>query len=440
MTAFGGIKSLFFLALFQTLLMGQALTQSLYFPPIQGGNWDTLSPASLNWCPELIDSLYKKLEADDTRAFIVLVDGKIVLEKYFHGHEVSTPWYWASAGKSLTAFMVGLAQQQGLLSIHDSSSKYLGQGWTTCTPEQERAITIRHQLTMTTGLDDRVADIHCTDDTCLKYLVDPNTRWSYHNAPYTLLDGVLESATGKTLNLYVQQNLTAKTGITGLYFKSGYNNVFGSTARSMARFGLLMLNEGVWDGDTIMSDSVYFNDMINTSQTFNRSYGYLWWLNGKGSCMLPGFPMVINRSLFLSAPSDAYAALGKNGQILNVVPSKNMVIVRMGESPSSVDVPYLLNDEIWEYINRLPCNAQKTVGLDNTIRVYPNPGRQSIRVDSQMDLQKVRIYTASGETVMIQNKEGSQMDLNVDFLEVGLYFIEVEFLDGSKRTLKWMKN
>jgi len=91
--------------------------QSLYFPPLAGTTWDTISPLSLGWCPDKIDTLLNYLEDGNSKAFIVLVDGKIVIEKYFGTFTVDSPWYWASAGKSLTAFTVGIAQQEGYLLI-----------------------------------------------------------------------------------------------------------------------------------------------------------------------------------------------------------------------------------------------------------------------------------------------------------------------------------
>ena len=136
------------------LLPATAATQSLYFPPNSGNTWDTISPQSLGWCQPKIDSLYDFLELQNTKAFIVLKDGKIVLEQYFGTHTQNDPWYWASAGKTLTAFMTGIAQQEGFLSIDDTTSQYLGTGWTSCTQAQEEKITIRDQLSMTSGLND----------------------------------------------------------------------------------------------------------------------------------------------------------------------------------------------------------------------------------------------------------------------------------------------
>ena len=80
--------------------------QSTYFPLNNTGLWDTLPPSALGWCPARIDSLYALLDSNDTKAFILLKDGKIVLEKYFAGHSPNTLWRWASAGKTVTATLV----------------------------------------------------------------------------------------------------------------------------------------------------------------------------------------------------------------------------------------------------------------------------------------------------------------------------------------------
>jgi len=163
--------------------MTAPLHAQLYFPPTNSSTWETTDPSTLGWCQPKIDSLYHFLEANSTKAFILLKDGKIVLEKYFNGHSATNNWYWASAGKTLTSTLVGLAQQDNKLNISDLSSKYLGSGWTSCTPTQENKITIRHQLTMTSGLNDALADPYCTTNTCLQYKADAGTRWAYHNAP-----------------------------------------------------------------------------------------------------------------------------------------------------------------------------------------------------------------------------------------------------------------
>ena len=240
---------------------------------------------------------------------------------------------------------------------------------------------------MTTGLDDSLS-FDCTNDTCLVYHSDPGTRWAYHNAPYTLLRPVIENATGQGINLYNYQKLLNPIGMNGVFMYSGFNNIFNSTTRSMARFGLLILNNGNWDGNQIMSDTNYFNQMLNSSQMLNKSYGYLWWLNGKSSSMLPGSQFVFNSDITPNAPDDLVSALGKNGQIINVVPSENLVWIRMGEAPDSSLVPRNFNIAIWNYINELPCSTLSIV--DNTgqgsrklIEIVDVLGRKSRKLKNQ---------------------------------------------------------
>ena len=115
-------------------------SQGLYFPPLTGNVWETTSPAALGWCEDKLPELYDYLESANSKGFIVLKDGKIVIEKYFGSFTKDSLWYWASAGKSLTSFLVGIAQQEGKLSIEDPSSKYLGPGWTDCTALEKSRI------------------------------------------------------------------------------------------------------------------------------------------------------------------------------------------------------------------------------------------------------------------------------------------------------------
>ena len=110
--------------LFLIISKEQASAQ-LYFPPANGSIWDTISPSTLGWCQDKIDSLVDYLGNKNSKAFILLKDGKIVVEHYYGTFTQDSLWYWASAGKSLTSFVVGIAKQEGLLNLADSTSKYL---------------------------------------------------------------------------------------------------------------------------------------------------------------------------------------------------------------------------------------------------------------------------------------------------------------------------
>ena len=325
------------------------VTETMYFPPTSGSAWETKIPSSIGFTDASLNDLYTFLQSKKSKAFIILKNGRIVSEKYFGTFTADSLWYWASAGKTMTAMLVGIAQQEGLLNINNKTSQYLGTGWTSAPLSKENLITVKNQLTMTTGLDDGIPDSDCTLPACLVYKSDAGNRWSYHNAPYTLLDKVVENASGKTYNAYFQEKIRDRIGMNGIWFKGAdYNNVYYSNARSMARFGLLLLNKGKWDQTPILSDTSYLFQQVNSSQNLNPSYGYLTWLNGKASHMLPQTQIVFNGALTPNAPSDMFAALGKNDQKIYVVRSQQLVVIRMGESAGNVALASSsFDNELW---------------------------------------------------------------------------------------------
>lgn len=330
----------------------------LHIPENWTGNWETVDPADLNWNTAAIDDLYGFLDSSDTRALLVLYYGRIAIE-YYNGEQLNgqpfnrlSNWYWASAGKTLTAVAAGVASDRGDLDLEASASDYLGAGWTSATSSQEQAIKVRYQLSMTSGLDDGVSNPDCIDPSCFQYLAEPGTRWAYHNGVYTKLHDVIGSATGTSFEEYVQNEVTGKIGIGGSWFWLGDNRVFFSSARSMARFGILHLNDGMWGEDTIISKTT-LETLINPSQSINPSYGYLYWLNGGSSFQLPGSQISFNGSLIPNAPGDMYSAIGKNSQILSIIPSEGLIIVRMGEEPLGSLVPIDYHRDLWDRLDKV---------------------------------------------------------------------------------------
>jgi CubicO group peptidase (beta-lactamase class C family) len=426
--------------LFCLLILAAGLTvsgQSLYFPPATG-TWDTLSPSDLNWCREKLDSLHNYLEVKNSKAFIILKDGKIMVEWYFDGFKQDSLWYWASAGKTVTSMLTGIAQQEGFLDIQDPTSQYLGTGWTDCDSTEEAAITIRHQLTMSSGMDDGHGNSDCTLDTCLQCIAAPGTRWSYHNAPYTLLDGVLEAATGRTLNTYYFQKIGQPIGAPGLFIKLGYNNVFFSKPRNMARFGLLALAKGVWDGTPILSDTAYYRQMVNTSQTINKSYGYLWWLNGKGQHMLPTLQVSFPSDLILNGPDDMFSALGKNDQKIYVIPSQNMVVIRMGDAAGNLALALTsFDNELWGLLSDMECqtNAIDKNEVAISLDIFPNPTYSKISIQSTQALHSVAVLDEMGRVVLSTHER----EVDLSNMPSSIYFLKVTFRDGSQVVRKVKK-
>jgi CubicO group peptidase (beta-lactamase class C family) len=335
-------------------------TDQMYFPDNSTTVWETTTLSELGWNENYLNDLLSYMQTNNTRAFLILKNGKIVVEKYW-GNEFGnnspfnaySQWRWASAGKTLTAMLVGITQQEGSLNINDKTSDYLGTGWTSMPLAKEDLITIKHQLTMTTGLEYKIPDEDCTDPSCLLYKADAGTQWYYHNAPYTLLSKVVSNATGIDYNTYTDQKIESIIGMNGQWISGTYNNVFWSSARDMARFGLLVLNKGIWKDVSILSDENYYNQMVNSSQNLNPSYGYLWWLNGKSSIIPASTHISYNAELASNAPDEMIAAMGKDGQLINIIPGQKIVVIRMGEAPSNSLVPYEMQNEMWSKINLL---------------------------------------------------------------------------------------
>jgi CubicO group peptidase (beta-lactamase class C family) len=316
-----------------------------YFPPLTGDTWDTKTATSINWDETKLQEAFDYAGTKSSYGLIVLHHGKIVKEQYWNSWTKDTKYYIASAGKSVTAFVAGIAQQEGTIKINNKVSQYLGTGWTSMALAKENLITLKNQLTMTTGLDDGVPDQDCTTPACLIYKADAGTRWAYHNAPYHLVHDVMATASGKTWNAYCKEKLFDKIGMPNAFW---LNHVMWCTTREGARFGSLTLRKGEWNGVQILTDQNYYTAMVNTSQNYNLSYGYLWWLNGKATSMVPQSQIVFPTSLAPNAPADMYMALGKDDKKIYVIPSLDVVVVRLGDDAGgSVAGPSSFDNELW---------------------------------------------------------------------------------------------
>ncbi|TXD84852.1 serine hydrolase [Subsaximicrobium wynnwilliamsii] len=324
---------------------------SIYFPPLNAAEtWETKSLAELQWNPSQLAPLQDFLAERNSKSFIILHNGKIVVEHYMNGHTAVTPWYWASAGKTLTSTLTGIAQDEGLLDINTKVSDYLGTGWTSSATEKEHLITSKNLLNMTSGLNDELGDGVSAEN--LQYVADAGTRWAYHNA-YVKLQDVVAQASGQSWDAYFNTKLRDRIGMNGTWFTFGNSNVYASTTRSMARFGLLVSAKGRWEETEIVSGD-FLNAATNSSQNINQAYGYLWWLNGKSTYHLPQTQLEFQGELIPNAPEDMYCALGKNDQKLYIVPSQKLVIVRMGDAGDTENFGLSdFDDQLWLRINAL---------------------------------------------------------------------------------------
>lgn len=323
--------------------------ESMYFPSNTSSTWETIPLSSLGWNQDAIQPLKDFLIQTNTKSFMILVNGRIAMEEYFDGHTANTTWEWNSAGKTLVTASTGIAQQEGLLNIHNKVSDYLGTGWTSIPLEKENLITVRHLLTMTAGNDDTKQYVTISN---LTYVADAGTRWAYSNIFQKLMDIVAE-VSNKSFETYFNEKIKSKIGMDGYWNYGIIFTIYHSTTRSMARFGLLALNKGKWNNEQIINET-FFNESISSSQDINPSYGYLWWLNGKTKFMIPGEQTVYQGYLVPNAPADMYAAMGAYDERIYVIPGKKMVVIRMGNASNPSNPNFAVSgfdNDLWEKIN-----------------------------------------------------------------------------------------
>ncbi len=329
---------------------------SVYFPGLEQSDWETVSLMELNWDEENLQDLIQFAEANNSKSLLILKDGRIALEAYFNGHDQNATWPWFSAVKSFTSVGIGIAQGEGLLDINNKTSDYLGDSWTAMEREKQDLITVRNHLTMTTGMISNIGEVvrwSCIAPSCMRYDVDAGAKWAYHQGAFTQNQEIISAATGTNFRDYLKEKVQDRIGIQGSWNSIGDIRIFSSDTRSMARFGLLALNEGNWDGEQIYP-SDYHEVMITPSQELNKAYGYLWWLNSEDDFLGTQDQTLTQGNLVPNAPRDMFAALGAQDQKIYVVPSENMVVVRMGEPAASEE--FALSDfdnQLWQMINKL---------------------------------------------------------------------------------------
>ncbi|MEQ8689880.1 MAG: serine hydrolase [Pseudomonadales bacterium] len=247
----------------------------------------------------------------------------------------------ASIQKSVVSYLVGIAVGKGLLDIETTVSRWLGAGWSAAARDKEDKILIRHLLSMTSGLK--------PDGT---YVAPAGERWAYNTRVYSRLVGVLEAASESTIDHISQQWLLEPAGMkdsgwakrTWIRGDADANRLgFRTTARDLALFGQLLLQQ--LRGETVSQpiDPDYLRNSLAPSQTLNRAYGYLWWLNGQPVARRGG---AVKPTLLAAAPADLFAAQGALGRKLYIVPSLDLIVVRMGDAPPDKD----FEEQLWRRI------------------------------------------------------------------------------------------
>jgi CubicO group peptidase (beta-lactamase class C family) len=314
----------------------------LYFPPVGGTDWETTTPAEAAWDTVYLNEAIRYAKENGSYNLLIVHKGKMMVEKYWR-HD-TTLHVVHSIAKSMMSYVIGNLEAQGTISLDDKVSDYLPQGWS-ASPETESQVTIKHLLTMTSGLKDG-----------LLYAGRPGQTWRYSDDAYKILYDLVEVATGSSYRELFNSVLFSKIGLTNFAW-SGKELLCG--ARDLARFGLMTLNHGVWDGQDIMNNEEYFNKMLSTSQSIQYAYGYLWWLNGKESHFDGNTRVTTEGSLVPTMPDAAWIAKGQHDQRVYILPNLDLIVVRQGGSTGLPEIGEGSFDvEFWKRLMKAVNNGE----------------------------------------------------------------------------------
>jgi CubicO group peptidase (beta-lactamase class C family) len=323
--------------------------------PVPAGVDSDAVAAALDWAMDQ--------EEHNTRAFVVACEGKIIGERYAPGWTRDTPQISWSQGKSITATLVGILAQRGLLEIDQPApiKEWQGEG------DPRSQIRIRDLLQMSSGLDftnlgfkgetltrkNQHMRVYFDSLNVLEHAISPplevppGTRCAYRNSDPLSLGKIIRDtveAQGEDYLTFPQRALFDRIGARspvletdawGNFILSGYDYL---SARDWIRFGQLYLQDGVWEGERILPEG--WTEFVATPAPADKeeNYGGMFWLN-----RAPRMDMV---------PKDAYWSAGFMGQVTMIIPSRKLVVVRMG--PSASDVYSYLNETIGRILKAIP--------------------------------------------------------------------------------------
>ncbi len=283
-------------------------------------------------------------DGGQTRAVVVVQGGAIVAERYAPGYNEYSRFQSYSVAKSITAALAGIAVRKGMLKL-DEPAKV--PQWRL--PEDpRRAITLRHMLNMSTGLAwrDDYSDLagsnvyamlfgsgrHGTGDYAAEQplVYRPGSRWAYSNGTSNIIATMVGRAVGgpgEPYRQFIANELFRPLGMRSAIAEFDAGGFFmGSsfvvaTAQDYARFGLLYLRDGVWNGRRILPAGWVDFTRTPAPNAPDRRYGAHFWLGPNEGGTPPGKGQW---------PEDAFAARGLFGQTIAIVPSRDLIVVKLG--------------------------------------------------------------------------------------------------------------
>jgi CubicO group peptidase (beta-lactamase class C family) len=393
----------------------QAQEEAPYWPT---EGWQTSTPEAQSLdSAKLAEALLTiQQQALDVHSLMLIRNGSVILDAYFYPYDGQTVHEVASVTKSVMTTLIGIAADQGKLSLDDPILQFFPDRTIANRDAWKENITVRHLVTMSSGLD-------CTnerDEATLQemrgggdwvqfaldrqVMWEPGTQFVYCSPAIHLLSPILQQATGMTALDFARQYLFEPLGIHDAMWLTdpqGYNR--GSEGlylhpHDMAKLGYLWLNNGVWEGETIVS-SAWVEDSVTPQMEVagdDDDYGYGWVLD--------------------SAAPRSYAAVGRGGQYIIVVPDLNLIAVTTGGGLPDFDLiaPFIiasLGDDLAHPLPDNPAGVAQLEAAVTTVAQVPDPQPVAVLPDT------ARLI--SGQTFVFEPNPTTIESLRLEFNESG---------------------
>jgi CubicO group peptidase (beta-lactamase class C family) len=342
-------------------------SQKEYWP---AEDWRTSSPEQQGIDSQKLYELVKEIK--DTNApvdsMLIIRNGYLVTEAYFNNTEVDTTNDIQSCTKSVVSILTGIAIDEGKIeNVNKNVMNYFNDLHIQNVDSDKRSMTIKHLLTMTTGLNWPELQKSFTDadnpmvgmfksKNPFEYVLStpmdskPGEKFNYCSGASHLLSGIIKKSVNENAYLYAKEKLFKPLGITDAFWDTDVNKCstgmggLSMSSRDMAKIGYLYLRNGKWNGKQIVSQKWVEEStekQIENIANESNGYGYQWWMDSFGG----------------------YSARGVGGQFILVMPDLDMVIVFQGDFPENTrDTPlgYAKNSIIPAAISQkpLPINSK----------------------------------------------------------------------------------
>lgn len=298
---------------------------------------------------QAVDRAFAEVEPQrprNTRALVVVHRGRIVAERYAEGFGPSTGHLSNSMAKTVIGALVGVLVRQGRLDVHDRAPI---EEWSNPS-DQRHAITLDDLLRMRSGLSFDENYTNLRSDITMMYVggdlagfaaskpleASPGTVWKYSTGTSNILGRIVSENAGSTWAerlSFPRRELFEPLGmrytvleVDGSGSFVGGSSVFAS-ARDFARFGLLYLNDGMWNGQRILPEGwVDYTLTPTPGVPPGYSYGAQVWLNDNADVSERRWPAL---------PADTFVMRGHQQQYVAVVPSRELIVVRLGLTESA---------------------------------------------------------------------------------------------------------